>query len=637
MTRLSRHARPAGRLIASLGALLATVAILGSSGLVAPAAAAEEAPVIRILAPLGDDTYPIGHALPVAWRADAVDSGEFGLWVQDLAGVRYGESTIASKYGGRIRANYVYLKVPAAARYRVGMGWRPTVGSGTWLGVELSGTFQVGTPAPSPTPTPVGPPAITVANPAGSGTYVENSKLEITWTSTPVYTGEFGAWAESATGERYALAIVPAKGTSFKAMVAFTMPEAAGYRLVVAWRSTVGLGDWKGTAKSPGTFEVVGGGPGDGPAVMVLAPVGTATHETGASITVRWRTAWNVSAGEFGVWVSRAGYHPYLETMVAPDGGSSYSHQLRLSLPAGTGYRAVVGWRHEVGRGEWRSVDESPGSFAITGAPDPRNAFKTFDLEGLWPAVHGVIDEGYHTVTLTVPARTDVRALVATFTVCGRCTVMVGGKEQVSGTTPNDFTGPVTYVIDADEWDQQAWVVTVKPEGPVVGDKYGGGIVAYIYQPGDPGYMPGETHGIIAAEADQGVIPWALPSWQNKPVGTTGTALGTGAANTDAIIAQNNRKASGYAAALARSYAGGGFTDWYLPSKDELHKLCLNQAKIGGFVPFAAGDAGEYWSSSEESRLRVWVEAIERRVQSVKLKSGDDVGGPGHVRAIRRF
>lgn len=127
----------------------------------------------------------------------------------------------------------------------------------------------------------------------------------------------------------------------------------------------------------------------------------------------------------------------------------------------------------------------------------------------------------------------------------------------------------------------------------VVGGSYQGGKIAYIYQAGDPPYVEGETHGLIAATVDQSTgIIWAKLAYQSTAVGGTGTALGSGLANTNSIIAQNVVADDSYAASIARSYDGGGYDDWYLPSQDELNKLYINRAVIGGLSSF-------YWSSSE--------------------------------------
>jgi hypothetical protein len=137
-------------------------------------------------------------------------------------------------------------------------------------------------------------------------------------------------------------------------------------------------------------------------------------------------------------------------------------------------------------------------------------------------------------------------------------------------------------------------IKTTKTPPPGIGDSYGGGIVAYILQVGDSGYDPDVQHGLIAATTDlSSGIKWRNVT--NIITGATGTAIGTGLANTNTIITSQGATATDYAAGLARGLAGGGFNDWYLPSKEELNKLYLNRVAIGGFT------GTFYWSSTEGS------------------------------------
>ena len=72
----------------------------------------------------------------------------------------------------------------------------------------------------------------------------------------------------------------------------------------------------------------------------------------------------------------------------------------------------------------------------------------------------GTIDESAKTIALTVPYGTNVTTLVATFTTTG-ASVKVGSTAQVSGTTPNDFTNPVPYVVTAEDGSTATYTVTV--------------------------------------------------------------------------------------------------------------------------------------------------------------------------------
>jgi hypothetical protein len=173
-----------------------------------------------------------------------------------------------------------------------------------------------------------------------------------------------------------------------------------------------------------------------------------------------------------------------------------------------------------------------------------------------------------------------------------------------------------------------------------IGDVYGGGKVAYIFQVGDTGcYVPGETHGLIAAPNDQSPgILWY--NGTNVITGANATALGTGLANTNTIITVQGVPTPAiidYAANVARAYNGGGYSDWYLPSKDELNFLFINRVAIGGF----AGAGSAYWSSSEVDISRAWAHGFAPLDLSWScLKDGSDLGeegGGARVRAVRSF
>jgi hypothetical protein len=174
------------------------------------------------------------------------------------------------------------------------------------------------------------------------------------------------------------------------------------------------------------------------------------------------------------------------------------------------------------------------------------------------------------------------------------------------------------------EWMNYDGTTAETPPPLSIGDSYQGGIIAYIFASGDPCYIAGEIHGLIASPSDQGTLErWN--NWSYKITGAIATALCTGNANTNTIV--TNQGAGNYAAQLCTDLILGDYSDWFLPSKDELYKLYLNRTEIGGFA------SGYYWSSTQGSVSDVaWTQSFINGFQGLF-----DTSNGAHVRAVRAF
>gem|GEM_PF-1898415 len=85
-------------------------------------------------------------------------------------------------------------------------------------------------------------------------------------------------------------------------------------------------------------------------------------------------------------------------------------------------------------------------------------------------------------------------------------------------------------------------------------------------------YMEAATSNIGAGHM------WDRGGIYRRIISGTDTAIGTGKENTDAIIADQG--IGTYMASDCRSYAGGAYSDWFMPSKDEVIEIL----KVSGLI-----------------------------------------------------
>ncbi|MGA2547987.1 MAG: hypothetical protein ABSF43_15675 [Rectinemataceae bacterium] len=131
-----------------------------------------------------------------------------------------------------------------------------------------------------------------------------------------------------------------------------------------------------------------------------------------------------------------------------------------------------------------------------------------------------------------------------------------------------------------------------------------------------------------AAPDDQSIgIQWS--NGNSSSAIDTGYAVGTGMANTEAIIAAQG--IGSYAATLCKNLTLGGFSDWFLPSIFELSLMYKNLKKKAGL-----GSFGEswLWSSSQIYSFYAWEQRFSDGCQTSDIF---DMSSQYAVRACRAF
>lgn len=243
---------------------------------------------------------------------------------------------------------------------------------------------------------------------------------------------------------------------------------------------------------------------------------------------------------------------------------------------------------------------------------------------------------GIGTNTPNVSAALDVES-----TTLGFLPPRMTSAEMTAITSPaegltvycNDCTPKSLYFFNGTDYIAavDGTVVSIPVLPPAIGDFRDGGVVFWV-DPAD------NTKGLVCAVNDQAVgVEWAC--YGELIAGANGLVIGTGADNTAAI--EFACTTTGTAVDIAANLTLNGFSDWFLPSKDELNEMYLNRGSINttavnnGGTNFMSGGNDAYWSSSQSTANGAWFQFI-----SLGGNQGyDDIDNfeNQYVRAVRAF
>jgi hypothetical protein len=283
-----------------------------------------------------------------------------------------------------------------------------------------------------------------------------------------------------------------------------------------------------------------------------------------------------------------------------------------------------------VDRANLDKVREEQG-FQLSGEVDDESAKSIGKLLGAGAIVTGSLADLGDVYSLTLKAINIETATVAVSYLADLAksarieTLLASGGGAGTQTAQRGNTGGniTTPVVPAQPVAQE----------PVVPEK--------VYNIGDTGPAGGvvffdkgvRTNGWRYMEAAPSDLPFKV-QWGNQKIGDTGTAWGTGKGNTQRIVGQLARSGeTDKAAQICDALEIGGYTDCFLPSKDELDLIYRNlkQKSLGNFGNW-------YWSSSE------YYGNAYNCAWSQDFRDGkQDYGGTGDkdsqlsVRAVRQF
>jgi len=241
-------------------------------------------------------------------------------------------------------------------------------------------------------------------------------------------------------------------------------------------------------------------------------------------------------------------------------------------------------------------------------------------------------DDGGLTIT-SYTATSDPDGITGSVSQSGSGQISVTGLDF-----DTDYTFTVTATNSFGTSESSSASDSASPSAQVgVGDYYQGGIVFYELVSGDQGYVSGQRTVLIMSieELADGGVRFNPNGTTVGPFSGLEQSIGYGLANTNIIVNEFQDASNDYAAELAQDYSYDGYSDWYLPSLDELAEIVAVKNTV---FPAAVSNGGSthngsfYWSSYAEAYTScAYVINMNNESQSC-----NNSGNSNYARAIRK-
>jgi hypothetical protein len=122
-------------------------------------------------------------------------------------------------------------------------------------------------------------------------------------------------------------------------------------------------------------------------------------------------------------------------------------------------YQLLAGNYHAYAVDGAENISEASANIVAIAETSRQKSILAFNFNNLTPPVIGQIIGT--DISLVVRVGTDITALAAFFTLSPLAKVYVGVIEQTSGVTPNNFTNPITYTVEAEDGSTLDYIVHV--------------------------------------------------------------------------------------------------------------------------------------------------------------------------------